>query len=478
MVNTQEFEEADTLEKHRIMDRVENNLQCFAALMAHITGFASISVWSTLQQLDGIKESPLYCFAVPPAALLVIFCIERITGAIRYKISMLDAEESVFERAWEEETVEAENDVMCLTVSFTCIQALRFLICGHLADDEGLNKTEDLKEMKPEIFSCASWLIFAGTVLIVFVFAFQIYAGGEVEEEEEEDKEQVRNEEQVRDEDSEEFVTYNEEEEKNKSSGALKKRFKTVVSLTTGMGFSWCYFFGVRWIFYGWPFVNRPDDPTKPDMELVSILTALALSFGSFVAIILLDKLADAEWTNDDVDDAIRQTISRMGILVGFAWEQCFSESVLSIAAQSENPHIFKMILALFSVALVAPAWKLYLLPMAHHGGWEVGFVVNMDRIKDATTHIKKKASNDEKFRLDKKKPKRRNTEEMASSPLLQELLSENKVLKAQIARVYEESSGLSSSFNNHLELMKSQVERMKGSLSKAEQDARARMDS
>jgi len=208
-------------------------------------------------------------------------------------------------------------------------------------------------------------------------------------------------------------------------------------------------------------------------MELVSILTALALSFFSFVAIILLDKLADADFTDSSVDDAIRQTISRMGILVGFAWEQCFSESVLSIAAQSGNPHISKMVLALFSVALVAPAWKFYLLPMAHHGGWQFGFVVDMSRLKVATQHINHKTVNDDKFRLDKKKSKKELSGENKvkfSESMFQKLLTENEELKGMAVRAHEESTQLSSSLTDHLGSMRIQVDRMKGSISKVGQ--------
>jgi len=379
---------------------------------------------------------------------------------------MLDAEESVFERAWESETVEAETDVMCLTTSFTFIQALRFAISGVLPNDEGMDSEEDLEEIgKASISSGALWLMLAGTVFLVFVFAFSICVGS-TDEEKDDAVEEVQ--ELLDENDEENFV-----EEEKEDPSPLKKRLVTVVSLTAGMGFSWCYFFSTRWIFYGFSFVGRSEEDTAPDMELVSILTALTLSFCSFVAIILLDKLADADFTDSRVDDAIRQTISRMGILVGFAWEQCFSESVLSIAAQCGNPHISKMVLALFSVALVAPAWKFYLLPMAHHGGWQFGFVVDMSRLKVATQHINHKTVNDDKFRLDRKRSKKELSGDHKvkfSESMFQKLLTENEALKGKAARAHEESTQLSSSLNDHLGSMRIQVDRMKGSISKAEQ--------
>lgn len=406
MVDVQEFERSGNMEKHKIIDQVENNLQCFAALMASITGFASINCWSTAQHLEGAEDS-LHAFAVVPVALLVIFSIERFTAAIRHEIAMYDSQESCFERAWEREVVEAENNVMCLTISFTFTQAVRFQASGFMADEAGLDSLDNLKKIMKS--HSAMLVLFVGTVLAVFVFLFSYYTG-QVEEVELFDDSNLQNSREEQKSDDE--VSNETQETALQREGywvELRKRTATVVSLSTGMGFAWCYFFGTRWLVYDCVFLGRSkDDHSSPDVVLVSVLTALTLSFASFLAIVLLDKLADAEFTGPSVDDAIRQTISRIGILVGFAWEQSFSESVVLIAEQSDNPRIFRVILICFSIALVVPAWKFYLLPMAHHNGWKFGFVVDIMKLAEAQEHMCLKLANQEKFHSIRRRESRR----------------------------------------------------------------------
>lgn len=149
-----------------------------------------------------------------------------------------------------------------------------------------------------------------------------------------------------------------------------------------------------------------------------------------------------------------------------------------------------KILLACFSVTLVAPAWKFYLLPMAHHNGWEFGFVVDLSRLEGAQQHMSAKEADEEKFQVTKKgaPPSKGSTRRLVpsfsgsvpgsqrsrdgqefSAELLEELLAENKALKAQVEEAQAETSRLNSSLNIHLGTMRLQMERMRGSISKVE---------
>jgi len=113
------------------------------------------------------------------------------------------------------------------------------------------------------------------------------------------------------------------------------------------------------------------------DKMLLAVVLTLVISFISFSSIRVLDLIADMDCTGQKTDKAIIQIIKAIGILVGFGWEQCFDEAVESISAVMPQPHVAKMFLALFCVAVIVPAWKWYLLPMAIQEGWKFGFVVD-----------------------------------------------------------------------------------------------------
>merc|ERR1719161_662306 len=120
------------------------------------------------------------------------------------------------------------------------------------------------------------------------------------------------------------------------------------------------------------------------DPMLLNICLALILSGSSFSVIFVLDKIADADWTGDAADEAIRQIIGGIAILVGFAWEQCFDVAVASLSSVMPAPHLMKFILAVFCVAIIVPAWFWFLLPMAVRKGWKCGFVVEKDMLVEA----------------------------------------------------------------------------------------------
>merc|ERR1712007_313132 len=252
----------------------------------------------------------------------------------------------------------------------------------------------------------------------------------------------------------------------------IKERGTEIMVLTAGMGFAWGVFFSTRWFVANLQFVVLASK-TTPDMEMVAIITALTLSFASFVAIFLLDCVHDRLGEESAVGQALLKSIETIGVLVGFAWEQCFDNSIHSIALASGRAHIVKFILAFFSVFFVFPAWKIYLLPMAYQDGWRFGFIPTEEKMIEATSFEKEKHSNADRFDLNKSK-KGHHGEEHHATPepceeketpfilMLEEdgaaVLEENTKLKAQIHLIEQRTEALGEYCREHVENMTSAI--------------------
>merc|ERR1719235_1423333 len=64
-------------------------------------------------------------------------------------------------------------------------------------------------------------------------------------------------------------------------------------------------------------------------------------------------------------------------LLVGFAWEQCFDNSVDAVASSTGNPHVSKLVLSFFCAGLLIPAWKWYMLPYILKEGYKFSYVTS-----------------------------------------------------------------------------------------------------
>jgi len=272
-----------------------------------------------------------------------LLALAKVTDTIRYRVSHGDdGEEDEFEEAWDEETEEAENDVVGLTLSFLMTQTLRFGIGGILPNEEG----EEEVSTKHNHTTDQCLLLFGMAIVFIAVLVGMIMKKGSTELE-----------------------------------GSAERNFGMTTAVVS-MSMAWCVFFSVRW--YLNTYIVFMSDPM-----LLNICLALLLSLSCFSVIFVLDKIADAEWTGDAADDAIRQIIGGIGILVGFAWEQCFDVAVASMASVSPDPHLAKAVLAVFCVGIIVPAWRWYLLPMVVQGGWKCGFVPKAKVVQEALHHYK-----------------------------------------------------------------------------------------
>lgn len=481
-VDIEKFNQADIMTKHDIIEKVERNMKGFVVVVAHITGFASVHLWSTIQQAPFIGNSLVLMYSIVPIALILVFALNTLTNEVRFRIMMSDEVETVFEREWDIHTTAAEDNVLGLTLSFTFTQALRFTISGILPSPEGLEPLETLKDIGTGnalhlmLVSCLFiTLAFLGSRrLPKFISAQNARMDALLESD----------------------AIYASQTHAKKKSRALvyihiiTQAARTAV-VTLCMGFGWCMFFSTRWFLAGLDafritVTESGKEITVPDLEILSIVTALILSFGAILALFVLDKLADSDMTDEYVDKAIAQTITAIGILIGFAWDQCFLESAAVVASRSINPHVCRIVLALMSAALVTPAWKWYLIPMAHQKGCLFGFVPGVANVRAAREFLDMKVNSIEKFDVQKKEQQLvesvvpignivRDPQELwvagegvspvayqsCQLPRLEKILADNEELRAQVERTQAENASITTHYKDLLSRMSNMVSRL-----------------
>eukprot|EP00401_Gymnodinium_catenatum_P076244 CAMPEP_0117608742 /NCGR_PEP_ID=MMETSP0784-20121206/80962_1 /TAXON_ID=39447 /ORGANISM="" /LENGTH=596 /DNA_ID=CAMNT_0005412019 /DNA_START=62 /DNA_END=1852 /DNA_ORIENTATION=+ len=310
---------------------IEANMKCFAVLLAHITGFASINAWSAVQHLDIFAQSPVASLLTVPISGLGMWGLQRVFDYMREKVSLADdGEMDEKEKIWDEETEESENDVMGLTLSFQLVQSIRFALCSELPTSTGKeSKLVSGNHTADDVTSLLYGALgFMGLVVITHICRPK-HGHHEIH------------------------------------GSETKKRFLDLLLTMTSMAFAWCAFYDTNWFFL-WRFVDMRSNPM-----LLRVIVAIILSGTSFTAIWILDKLADLECTNDTFDAAARQMISTIGFLVGFAWEQCFDEATESLSEVMPMKHVSKLGLAIFCAAIIVPAWRWWILPLQIQEGWK-----------------------------------------------------------------------------------------------------------
>mmetsp|Transcript_58936 Transcript_58936/g.132751 ORF Transcript_58936/g.132751 Transcript_58936/m.132751 type:complete len:521 (+) Transcript_58936:1-1563(+) len=293
------------------------NMESFARLLGHVTGFSAIAAWGCLQQLlvhgFGGGRPPLEGALALLAVLVASFgmhALLQITDWLRDYVVSHDQNIDAFEVIWDEKTKETENDVMALTISFLLIQAFRLIIGGVLPNEEG-GEPGDVTHNRLQI----SILLGLGCVFAVLAAWVKRRIHG-------------------------------------------RRRLHEIAKKVWAMCFAWCTFFGLSWWLTSEVLVEEHDAIVAVVLALISTAIAFSLIRG-------LDILADLDATDESVDMSIFAVIEALGILVGFSWEQAFDTAVGSIAEKVTfmPPCVTKLILALLLCALVGPAWRLYILP-------------------------------------------------------------------------------------------------------------------
>jgi len=389
--------------KPKSIRQVEHFAKSAGTLLAHMTGFASINAWGSLQQLEYFRSSPGLSFMVLPISFGGQFLLQRLTDNVRYKVAMADGEESEFEEKWDEETEEAENDIMGLTISFNLAQAIRFANSDYLPDQEGVEPMEVIAAHSAE----QVWRLWAVALMFAIFLGIMNFLQAPEDLEAEDKKHEEGHKETGH------HMEGGHHEEKS-SVEHLKERAWEVTMLAWSMAFAWCCFYSAK--------MSLAKFEILDDNMILSMALSLVISLVSFSMIRVLDLLADLDSTGPRVDHTIFQIIRAIGLVVGFAWEQTFDQAVESLSTSVARPHLAKFFLAVFCVLVIVPAWYEYILPMAITENWEWNFLVRdledpkeQERWEKVVDHIVKQR---EAIRKEDslKEPERRDSRDSGSS--------------------------------------------------------------
>jgi len=310
------------------------NLMCFAKMLAHMTGFAAINAFTTLQETAFFASSSPSSLLILPLAFSSLVIVFRGTDFVRERISNADGVIDEHEQLWDQETEESENDVVGLCLSFTTVQSVRYFVAGHLPDKEG-----DLPDslVPPRLEMHGLLLVAIGWAFASLFFSMWLR------------KKPWRN-----------------------HKTAAKARYARICQNWLMMCFAWSLLFAAD------ATVQATGYFPSSSGILAKVVVALSVSLASFAVIFVLDRVADSQASatggrEGAVDASIDQIIASKALLIGFTWESAFDTAVDKISktpGMSSNgflgPATMKLLLSLLLCLIVIPAFRMYILPTVH----------------------------------------------------------------------------------------------------------------
>merc|ERR1740121_1199844 len=134
------------------MQLFQQQMQCWATLMAHICGFAAMHTGAMLQErfLDYMKLEGgqhyssslalrMAAFGFIPTLVLtfVLFCKFRFTDQVRsvWLYKRFPKVKRIYS-VWDETTEEAENDIGALAISYLLVQSILCAVSGQYPGEE------------------------------------------------------------------------------------------------------------------------------------------------------------------------------------------------------------------------------------------------------------------------------------------------------------------------------------------------------
>lgn len=332
------------------IEEVEIMLKSYAVLFAHISGFAALNAWGSIQQ-NVLGHTPLQSLLVIPIGVVGLSLLYKGFAVVREGEALGDdGELDEYEEAWIDEAQESEDDVAGLSLSFLTVQVLRLAISGDLPNEEGKENHYDSYHHSGS--DCIRLLLSGFVFLAGLMIVLRIRAKFP------KSPEDLKTERRLSKEELEEAEANYKKYDDWFGKGIHATRPLLILIVFCSCGMAWCFFYGTFWTVAsrGW---------TDQD-AMLQVIIAIIISGVSFFIIWCFDKIEDAGILGEDASMAIDATIDALGILIGFSWEQSFDVAVDTLSEDMEKyipPTFGKLIMSFALTAIVFPAWKNYILP-------------------------------------------------------------------------------------------------------------------
>lgn len=310
-------------------EQAELNSKSWSVLFSHSASFAAINAWGSLQQ-RAFPESPSSTLLIVPVGLAGLFSMYHGYGAVRERVAhMHGGRKDEFEVLWDKETESAEHDVAGLSLAFCTVQSLRYGISGVLPNEEGAESWEEISTHGGRQWQV---LLGMGAVFVVLSLAPVLLEGR----------------------------LHAALQGRSEATRAKLLRAVDIADSYCTYGSAWAFFFGVTWALASCKFTS--------DSALLFVVLSLFLSAFAFACIFFLNCVQDhyvIEQERELADAALTKMINALGVLVGFSWQQSF-QTALTVAATSVEAtcprSVAKLLLSILLVAIVFPAWRMYIL--------------------------------------------------------------------------------------------------------------------
>jgi len=326
---------------------LKRRIACWATLWSHMAGFAHIRCSLDLQQLPMFQGAMAILPTAANALMLVV--IFKLSDSFRSRFEAAEPKAS-FELL-QESAEEAENDIAAIGISFSTVVVFRYVMTHQMANVLGLELPVHNHSMEAKVGIGVAAVVFA--LISIFILITHTWV---------EKRSKYSAASSVKEEGGELMPK---ETELHAPRRDYKTRWVFIASSMFATASSWCGLYCSKWMLYGLE-INADED-TNPNSCISRVILALLVSFGSFLMIYFLDKLADSDLTDNDADRAIEEVIHAIGVSVGFAWEQAFDAGVETIGELTESlgtwyPVFARLGFAIMISAVMIPAWRLYLI--------------------------------------------------------------------------------------------------------------------
>mmetsp|Transcript_27222 Transcript_27222/g.51357 ORF Transcript_27222/g.51357 Transcript_27222/m.51357 type:complete len:541 (+) Transcript_27222:77-1699(+) len=302
------------------------SLSAASTILAHITGFAAMYGFSDVQEIEFFEErgSTGIVMVISIAAIAisaVALAMNKVMGLLRVKAFAEGKEEEGVDE-WIDTCREADDDVLCLAISFLVTGLIRYIIRGkNYPYEPGKVGNVTHKECGQLACCCVCSFLIVGLGAVVIQYT-------------------------------------------HKALPQFGKRVFVVFQHMTSMVTAWACLFYAEWQIYvmGW----------ESTVIGGSLVVACFVTFLSLFAVLVLDLWNSRVEGGMMLGRALKSAELALGVLIGFSWERAFDVGFEEISLKMEksgyahaSPEVIVVLLSAILFAVVYPAWRLYILPAA-----------------------------------------------------------------------------------------------------------------